>query len=72
MWEDTIVAEVHRAREALAAGCNYDIGAYFSGLRERQKSLGDRLISPKERAEPLANAELTRLTNSQTEVAPAA
>ena len=36
MWEDPIVAEVHRAREKLAADCNYDIRAFFAGLRERQ------------------------------------
>jgi hypothetical protein len=32
MWEDPIVAEVHRAREKLAAECNYDIRAFFAGL----------------------------------------
>lgn len=36
MWEDPIVAEVHRAREKLAAECNYDIRAFFAGLRKRQ------------------------------------
>ena len=52
MWEDPIVAEVHRAREKLAADCNYDVEAFFAGLRKRQASLGDKLVSPKKRAEP--------------------
>ena len=53
MWEDPIVAEVHRAREKLAAECNFDIKAFFAGLRKRQASLGDKLVSPKKRAEPI-------------------
>jgi len=36
MWEDPIVAEVHRARAKLAADCNYDIREFFAGLRKRQ------------------------------------
>ena len=52
MWEDPIVAEVLRAREKLAAECNYDIKSFFAGLRKRQAALGDRLVSPKKRAEP--------------------
>ena len=35
MWEDPIVAEVHRAREKLAADCNFDIKTFFAGLRKR-------------------------------------
>ena len=53
MWEDPIVAEVHRAREKLAAECNFDIKAFFAGLRKREALLGERLVSVKERAEPL-------------------
>ena len=52
MWEDPIVAEVHRAREKLAADCNYDIEAFFAGVRKRQALLGARLIPQKKRAEP--------------------
>jgi hypothetical protein len=47
MWEDPIVAEVHRAREKLAADCNYDIEAFFAGVRKRQTALGSRLVHPK-------------------------
>ena len=57
MWEDPIVAEVHRAREKLAAECNFDIKAFFAGLRKRQASLGDKLVSPRKRAEPTAEAD---------------
>lgn len=39
MWKDPIVAEVHRAREKLAADCNFDIKAFFAGVRQRQASL---------------------------------
>jgi hypothetical protein len=56
MWEDPIVAEFHRAREKLAAECNYDIKVFFAGLRKRQASLGDKLVSPKKRGEPTAEA----------------
>jgi hypothetical protein len=50
MWEDPIVAEVHRAREKLAAECNYDIRAFFAGLRKRQ-------MVQREQAEPTAEAD---------------
>ena len=51
MWEDPIVAEVHRAREKLAAEHSFDIGAFFASVRQRQESLGSRLVHPKTRAE---------------------
>jgi hypothetical protein len=47
MWEDPIVAEVHRTREKLAAECNFDIAAFFAGVRKRQATLGARLVRPK-------------------------
>ena len=47
MWEDPIVAEVHRAREKLAADCNYDVEAFFADVRKRQIALGSRLVHPK-------------------------
>ena len=76
MWEDPIVAEGHRAREKLAAECNFDIKAFFAGLRERQASLGDKLVSPKNRAEPTAEAERGRPSApsgaTSSEAAPAA
>jgi hypothetical protein len=53
MWEDPIVAEVHRTREKLAAEYNFDIAAFFADLRKRQAALGARLVPQKIRAEPL-------------------
>jgi len=53
MWEDPIVAEVHRTREMLAAKFSFDINAIFADMQERQAALGDRLVSPRTRPEPL-------------------
>lgn len=58
MWEDPIVAEVHRTREMLAAKLNFDIDAIFADMRQRQAALGDRLVSPKKPAEQPAEADL--------------
>jgi hypothetical protein len=44
MWEDPVVAEVHRAREQIAASYQFNISAFFADLRQRQASLGSRLI----------------------------
>ena len=52
MWEDPIVAEVHRIREKLAAEYGFDVKAIFADLRKRQASLGERLVPQKKRAEP--------------------
>jgi hypothetical protein len=49
MWEDPIVAEVHRIREKLAAEHNFDLKAYFADVRERQATLGARLVRPQKR-----------------------
>ena len=57
MWEDPIVAEIHRIREKLAAEFNYDVKAIFADLRKRQESLGSRLVRQKKRAEPTAEAD---------------
>ena len=47
MWEDPIVAEVHRTREELAAAFDFDVKAIFADLRKRQAALGARLVRPK-------------------------
>jgi hypothetical protein len=60
MWEDPIVAEVHRIREILAAKFNFDIDAIFADMQERQAALGDRQVSPKTRAEPTVEADRGR------------
>jgi hypothetical protein len=37
MWEDPIVAEVHRARQAIFAQFDNDMGAYLSYIREQEE-----------------------------------
>ena len=64
MWEDPIVAEVHRTREKLAAQYNFDIDAFFADVRRRQATLGNRLVPPKTRAEPTAETERGRDSDS--------
>jgi hypothetical protein len=58
MWQDPIVAEVHRAREKLAAQYHFDLRAFFADLRRRQAALGERLVLQKKRAVPKAQADL--------------
>ena len=60
MWEDPIVAEVHRIREKLAAEFNYDVKAIFADMRKRQSALGGRLVPQKVRAEPTAEVDQVR------------
>jgi hypothetical protein len=76
MWEDPIVAEVHRTREKLAAAYNFDVTAFFADLRKRQAALGGRLVQLKKPAEPTAEADLGRHSDSaglkSSEAAPAA
>lgn len=76
MWEDPIVAEVHRIREELAARFNYDIHAMFADMRKRQAGLGSRLVSLTKPAEPTAEADRGRHSDSpgstSSEAAPAA
>ena len=76
MCEDPIVAEVHRAREKLAADSNYDVEAFFAGVRKRQALLGARLVPQQKRAEPTAEADRGRHSgsdeSSSSEAAPAA
>jgi len=55
MWEDPIVAEVHRIREQLAAKFNFDVEAIFADIRKRQELLGSRLVRQKKAAEPTAD-----------------
>ena len=47
MWEDPIVAEVHRTREKLAADCNFDIKAFFAGCSEASGVTGSQACSAK-------------------------
>ncbi len=54
MWEDPIVAEVHRTREQLAAKFNFDVNAIVADIRKRQAAFGSRLVSLAKPAEPVA------------------
>ena len=65
MWEDPIVAEVHRIREMLAAKFNFDIDAIFVDMQQRQAILGGRLVSPRMRVEPKAEDDRGRPSGSQ-------
>jgi len=47
MWEDPIVSEVRRTREQLGARFDFDVKAIFDDLRNRQATLGSRLVSRK-------------------------
>ena len=60
MWEDPIVAEVHRTREKLAAEFDFDVKAIFADLRKRQTALGARLVRLGKQAEPTAEADRGR------------
>jgi hypothetical protein len=71
MWEDPIVAEVHRIREQLAAKFNYDVAAIFADMRQRQEALGSRLVS-RQRAEQPAEADRGRESDASESNAPKA
>jgi hypothetical protein len=47
MWEDPIVADIHRTREKLAAEYGFDVKAIFADFRRRQVALGARLVRQK-------------------------
>jgi hypothetical protein len=72
MWEDPIVAEVHRVREKLAAHYNFDVGAFFADMRKRQAALGENLVPQKKRAEPAAEADRGRESEPPESEAPKA
>ena len=72
MWEDPIVAEVHRTREKLAAAYNFDGTAFFADLRKRQAALGGRLVYQKKRADPTAEADRGRHSGSSGSTSPGA
>ena len=76
MWEDPIVAEIHRIREKLAAEENFDIAVFFAGVRKRQAAHGNRLVPPPKRAEasaaPNAGRQPGPAGSASPETAPAA
>jgi hypothetical protein len=57
MWEDPIVAEVHRTRRELAEKFDFDVNAIVADIRRRQAALGPRLVSLAKRDEPGAEPD---------------
>lgn len=57
-WEDPIVADVRRIREALSAKFDFDLPAIFADIRDRQVNVGDRLIRLK--CDPKAERDAVR------------
>ncbi len=45
MWEDPIVAEIHKWREEYAAKFNYDVEAICEDLRQRQEASGRKSVT---------------------------
>jgi len=45
MWEDPIVEEVRKARDAHAAKFNYDLQAIYWDLKEQEKQSGRTFVS---------------------------
>jgi hypothetical protein len=72
MWEDPIVAEVHRTREELAAKFDFDVNAIVADIRKRQAALGSRLVSLAKPAEPAPEADRGRDSGSSGSSAPQA
>ncbi len=71
MWDDPIVAEVHRIREQIAAECNYDLDAFFDRLQKEQDRHRDRLVRRDQPAEQSTESDQSR-NGGVSETAPAA
>jgi hypothetical protein len=70
MWEDPIVAEVHRTREQLAKNFDFDVIAIVADIRKRQAALGSRLVSLTSSAESAAEADADRESNTHESQSP--
>ncbi len=55
MWNDPIVEETRRHREAYSASFDHDLAAICRDLRERQERRGDQVVSlpPRRVAKPV-------------------
>jgi hypothetical protein len=52
MYEDEVIEEVHRVKDAIAEKYNYDLRAYARYLQERQKQHGHNTVNlPAKRVE---------------------
>jgi len=45
MWQDPIVEEVRKTREAHAQKFNYDLKAIFQDIKKREKESGNNFIT---------------------------
>jgi hypothetical protein len=62
MWEDPIVEEVRKVREAHAARFNYDLLAIYHDLKEQEKQSGRQFMSfPPRRAVQIKRTSTKRV-----------
>jgi hypothetical protein len=54
MWDDPVVAEVRKVREAHAARFNYDLDAIFRDLKAKEQSSGRTYVRYPPRAARVA------------------
>jgi len=55
MWNDPIVARLHRLRERHARQFGYDLRRMFQDLKKQQESWGRKIVSlPRKRAATMA------------------
>ena len=65
MWEDPIVAEVRKIREAHAAKFNYDLLAIYRDLKEQEKRSGRTFVSyPPRRCKSVSQVSSIQKQNS--------
>ena len=64
MWEDPIVADVHRIRKKLASEFGFDVKAIFADLRKRQTAIGGKLVPQKKRDETMMKVDPGRPVGS--------
>jgi len=63
MWDDPIVADVRKVREAHAAQFNYDLEAIYRDLKTKEQSSGRRFVRfPPRPCEPTHKTASTRKT----------
>ena len=73
MWEDPIVAEVHRTRQELAEKFDFDVEAIVADIRKRQAALGSRLVSLAKSPEQVdSDARISRATQETNSESPIA
>lgn len=65
MWEDPIVAEVRKVREAHAAQFNYNLEAIYRNLKRQEKNSARAFVSyPPRRIESVEMIRARRVTKA--------